>query len=97
MQNLIKLLCQSQLTSLDVIRETISCKNPSVTFESLLDYRNDQTGDNLVLYAARCGNLNLIQIINENYPTQMSSVNRDGKNALHEVQKRNRQGFDCFA
>lgn len=97
MQNLIKLLCQSQLTSLDEIREIISFRNPTMTFESLLDYQNEQTGDSFVLYAARCGNLNLIQIINEKYPTKIGSVNRDGKNALHEVEKRNRKCFGYYS
>lgn len=52
----------------------------------VLNYQNKQTGDNLLIYAARSGNLNLIKLLNENsLYKNMSFTNKDGKNALHEV------------
>lgn len=52
----------------------------------VLAYQNKQTGDNLLIYAARSGNLNLIKLLNENsLYKNISFTNKDGKNALHEV------------
>jgi ankyrin repeat protein len=52
----------------------------------VLNYQNKQTGDNLLIYAARSGNLNLIKLLNENsLYKNISFTNKDGKNALHQV------------
>ena len=62
-------------------------QNENETFENMFEYRQPQTGDNLALYAARCGNVDLIEAIHEHAGSAYFSrmVNNDGKNALHEV------------
>lgn len=60
----------------------------SITVKEIaVDYKNDQTNDNLLIYAARLGNLNLIKLLNEAHIDcfNINYTNRDGKNALHEV------------
>ena len=51
----------------------------------LINYRQKKTGDNVLIYAARCGNLNLIKVLNQSGHLNFNFSNNDGKNALHEV------------
>lgn len=49
------------------------CKNYNISsldkqnLNELIDYKEKQTGDNILIYAARCGNLNLLRLLYENY------------------------------
>ena len=83
MQQLITYLCQINNLTQHELTDTLERKH--VCFEQLIGYQSPQTGDNLVLYASRFGNLHLLRMINEMCPFAMNRVNRDGKNALHEV------------
>lgn len=66
--------------------ETLESKIEKSRLNLVLNYQNKQTGDNLLIYAARSGNLNLIKLLNEkSLYKNMSFTNKDGKNALHEV------------
>ena len=58
---------------------------------SLIHYKHPRTGDTILNYASRCGNVNLIKMIYENYVKTENFLdfsNNDGKNALHEVNRR---------
>ena len=62
--------------------------------QKLCGYRQEKTGDGLINYASRCGNLQLIEFLYQEIDTLtglsiksklFSSTNNDGKNGLHEV------------
>jgi len=61
--------------------------------KSLIDYKQPKTGDNILSYASRFGNLNLFRMFYENYrnicpSTFIDYSNNDGKSGLHEVNTR---------
>ena len=69
---------------------TIAANDFHQKLVALFDFRHPKTGDNLILYAARCGNMCLIKLLRESYSHMLpvdyfDSCNNDGKNALHEV------------
>ena len=77
---------------------TKSSPNLTETIKSLISYKHPQTGDTVLNYAARFGNVNLINQIYENYvqfdPNQfLNSCNNDGKNGLHEACQNT--NFEC--
>ena len=80
MQQQINELVQNKTIDSETLRTQLGkCPN-------LINYQNKQTGDNLLLYASRFGNLNLIKFLHTNgLYKNMSFANNDGKNALHEV------------
>jgi hypothetical protein len=59
-------------------------ESPKDNMLILKAYKNDKTWDNVLLYAARCENLNLLKILYNNQ-FDFNYTNKDGKNALHEV------------
>lgn len=82
MLQIINTLCKNQDPTLEEFKNT--CKNVSV--ENLYNFKEPKTGDNLLLYAARFGNLNLIKLLHHNYShLNFNLTNYDGKNALHEA------------
>lgn len=86
LQNLINQLCQN--TSIDLAEFQARLATSATTLSDLLNYQNKQTGDNLLIYASRVGNLNLIKILNNTSNktrVKLNFTNRDGKNALHEA------------
>jgi hypothetical protein len=87
MQQVITDLCQNKTLNLNEFLQLL--KSKSVDTKELLNYKNHHTNDNILLCAARFGNLNLIKILNENkfdgFAFNINYANRDGKNALHEV------------
>lgn len=84
MLHLINLLCKNKTISQQEFSDLIK----TVSLNDLINFKQEKTGDNILLYAARCGNLSLIKILNEKFPNILStSTNHDGKNALHEVFK----------
>lgn len=59
-------------------------------FDALISYKHPQSGDNVLHYAAKSGNLTLLELIakkfdQENMKIFFNNPNKDGKNALHEV------------
>lgn len=96
MLKFINFLCKTitnSSTSFDL--ETLSLKfqtkdEPKIDFDILINYRHPQSGDNILHYAAKTGNLTLLELIakkfdQENLKIFFNNPNKDGKNALHEV------------
>jgi hypothetical protein len=54
-------------------------------FKYLTQYKHAKTHDNILIYAARFKNLNLIKFLFEKHNIDFNYTNKDGKNALHEV------------
>ena len=54
-------------------------------FKYLTEYKHPKTHDNILIYAARFKNLNLIKFLYEKNKIDFNYTNKDGKNALHEV------------
>ena len=60
--------------------------NPSNdNFKYLIEFKHVKTHDNILIYAARFKNLNLIMFLFEKHKIDFNYTNKDGKNALHEV------------
>jgi hypothetical protein len=60
-------------------------QNGEQILSDLIKFKHEKTGDNLIINAARVGNLDLIETLNEQSPLNFNYSNKDGKNALHEV------------
>jgi hypothetical protein len=54
-------------------------------FKYLIEFKHAKTNDNILIYAARFKNLNLIKFLFEKHKIDFNYSNKDGKNALHEV------------
>ena len=69
---------------------------PSVIdFEQLIKYKHPHSGDTVIHYACKCGNFEFLRLIyNRLGPTLSRQYfqisNTDGKNALHEVNSKNK-------
>lgn len=97
MLDLIKTICKKeQVNSKSELENIIISKKPSEiaaeTFiKHLIEYKQPQTGDSLVLFAARHGRLELLKLIFNEYSALIdrqvifNRSNNDGKNALHEA------------
>ena len=64
--------------------------HPDDLVKSLFAFKHSQTGDTVLNFAARCGNVELIRMLCENYgdlcpKNFLDYSNNDGKSALHEV------------
>ena len=61
----------------------------SLTFEELICFKHKQTGDNVLHFATRAGNLNLLKLIKDKVANDaefyFTNLNNDGKNVLHEA------------
>jgi hypothetical protein len=95
MLKFINFLCKSTKNLEDCSDfQTLSCqflpKEEPIHFDTLINYKHPQSGDNILHYAAKSGNLALLELIansldQENLINFFNSPNKDGKNALHEV------------
>jgi hypothetical protein len=96
MLELINLLCKNKNYNENLIfklvdsfynSRAISYFNKDKILNDLVLYRHEKTGDNILLYAARCGNLELIKELKKlkSDLINFNLSNNDGKNALHEV------------
>ena len=68
--------------------------NLAPVVQELCNYKHEKTGDSLINYAARCGNLRLLKFLFDDFELipgtrdkskLFNSTNNDGKNGLHEV------------
>lgn len=80
LETLVKTTCIDELSSKN---QQYNPLNDNLKF--LIDYKHVKTWDNIVIYAARDSNLNLLKLLFEEYKLDFSYTNKDGKNALHEV------------
>ena len=94
MQTLINDLCRNKNIDLGAMLELCASRGDH-ELASVLNYANPTTGDNVIIYAVRSGNLNLIRLLNETseFRFNMAFTNHDGKNVLHEVLYSN--SFHC--
>lgn len=98
MLHLINELCKNDKFETDetllfkILDEHLIKESSSITrdrdnlFKQLVEFRQDRTGDNLLIYASRCGNLGLLKRLHHNQArVNFNYSNNDGKNALHEA------------
>ena len=57
----------------------------SYTKEFLKNYTHKKTGDSILSYACREGNLSLVQHLHKNCGIKLGQSNFEGKRALHEA------------
>lgn len=80
LEGLINSLTLSELDKNDYDRSSDNLKY-------LFEYKHTKTHDNILIYAARFKNLNLIKFLFDKHKIEFNYTNKDGKNALHEVNK----------
>lgn len=96
MLKFINFLCKSttnSTTSLEFEKHSphiFPGKESKIDFNALISYKHPQSGDNVLHYAAKSGNLALLELIAKNFDQEnlkifFNNTNKDGKNALHEV------------
>jgi hypothetical protein len=97
MLHLINQICKRKDLTKDIFESIIKSShidkidtNINESIKRVLDYKHPQTGDNILNYAARTGNLSLLRLIDQEYSSLCSEAyfnysNNDGKNCLHEV------------
>ena len=95
MLHLINILCQTSSipTNKELFEEFLLSQKFKAEFKELINYKQPDTGDNILNYASRIGNLNLIRTICENYSDECPKAfidysNNDGKSGLHEVSRK---------
>ena len=80
-------LCKNKFLRGDDFDKEFSSK---INFEQLINYKHPHSGDTVIHYACKCGNLELLRLISNKLGPTLSRQyfqisNTDGKNPLHEV------------
>jgi hypothetical protein len=93
MKNLINNLCKNKSVNSIELEEQLNIS--TFSFDNLVNYKQIKTGDSLINYAAQFGNLKLLSLVYQKIlrtnPLSIHifhSSNNDGKNGLHEVNKK---------